>query len=247
MRFLACAALVLATLTSSLAAAQDAREQARALFEEASRQFDAGNYQLALDGFERSREMVASDPRASSLILFNIGRCHEELGRLRPALDTFERYLMESPADAPFRDETQDHVRDLRARIAAEGGSDPSPATESGTSPLVLVGAIVLGVGGLTALASIPTGILALDGAARLEETCPGGACPPNEAGTIDDTHTLGVVTDVLWATGLGVAAVGGVLLALGLTSGGSEDTAAIRPGFGCTGTGCTATLSGRL
>ena len=223
--------------------AQDARAEARSIFEEAERQFHAGNHQLALDGFVRSRELVANEPRASALILFNIARAQEELGRYREAVEAFEQYLMDSPDEAPFREETQDRVRELRARLAASG---ERPASASGTSsPLPLVGGIVLGIGGLTALVAIPTGVLALDGTSQLEAACPGRDCPASEAGRIDDTHTMGVVTDVLWVSGLSIAAIGATRLVLGLAgdTGGAE-AASLTPSFACTNEACIAAVT---
>ena len=247
---LACATVALALcLGASTARAQDTREQARTLFEEARRQFDAGNHQLALQGFMQSRELMADDPRASALLLFNIARAQEELNRLEEALATFEEYLVTAPGDAPFREETQDRVRELRARIAAArpvDGGGPSTAQPASSSPLPLVGGIVLGVGAAALLASIVPGVMALDGASQLEAACPGGSCPPEEAGRIDDTHTLGVVTDVLWVSGAVLAAAGAALLLIGISSGGSSDTAAIVPSLGCTSDGCFGGVAGR-
>jgi tetratricopeptide (TPR) repeat protein len=246
-------------LAASSAHAQEPREQARALFEEASRQFEAGNHQLALQGFVRSRELMADDPRASALLLFNIARAQEELNRLEEALATFREYLVSSPADAPFREETQDRVRELQARIDAagggggggDGGGDPSGpvAAPPSSSPLPLVGGIVLGVGAAVVLGSIVPGVMALDGASQLEAACPGGSCPPEEAGRIDDTHTLGIVTDVLWVSGAVLAAAGAALLVVGIASEGSSDSAAtpsVRPVAGCSLDGCFGGVTGR-
>jgi len=216
------------------------RAEARRVFDEAERQFNAENFRLALEGFTRSRALMRAEPRAAILILFNIGRAHEELGDDAEALAEFEQYLREAPADAPFRQPTEDRVLELRARLAARG------AGSGGVDPVLIVGASILALGGLVALGSLPTGLLALDGASTLEARCPGGECPASEAGRIDEAHALGVATDVLWASGLAVAAAGAALLLVGLT-GGDGERAGLRPGIACAGGGCLATLGGRL
>ena len=109
----------------------------------------------------------------------------------------------------------------------------------------------MLGIGVLTALIAIPTGIVALDGTSQLEAACPGGDCPASEAGRIADTHMMGVMTDVLWVSGLSITAIGATLLVLGLTGdgGGVEgvEAASLTPSFGCTNEACIAAVTGRL
>jgi tetratricopeptide (TPR) repeat protein len=222
--------------------AQD-REAARAAFDEASRQFEAGNHQLALDGFVRSRALMAGDARAQSLILFNIGRSQEELQLYDQAVRSFEEYLHSAPGDAPFRDQTVDRVRELRARLARGGGGGGSSASGGGPPVLVIAGGALAGLGALTVLAAIPTGVLALDGRKQLEDDCLGGSCPGSAQPLLDETATLGLVTDVLWITGVSLAAVGAALLVAGIAT--SDEAPAL--GAFCTGDGCAATLSARF
>jgi len=108
------------------------REEARRVFDEAERQFDAGNHRLALEAFTRSRELMRGEPRAAVLILYNIGRAHEELGDDAEALALFEEYLRDAPPDAPFRQRTEDRVRELRARVAAAAGQGAGGGASAG-------------------------------------------------------------------------------------------------------------------
>ncbi len=218
------------TLSSTQLAAQD-REQARRVFEEATRQFEQGNHSLALDGFVRSRAMLEGDTRARALILFNIARAQEELQRYDEALQSFEQYLADAPPDAPYREQTLDRVRELRVRVSSRRGQE--------TSPLMVAGALVAGLGGLTALGAIPTGVLALDATSRLEQTCAGTTCPQTSVGLRDEAQSLGLATDVLWITGLSVAVIGAALLLVGVST-----SDAPQAGAACTGEGCAATLS---
>jgi tetratricopeptide (TPR) repeat protein len=230
------------------ASAQD-HEEARTIFEEASRQFEAGNHLLALQGFLQSRELMADDARASALLLFNIARAQEELQRYADALATFEEYLVAAPRDAPFREETQDRVRELRARVEAttpRRDDQPAAIEPETSSPLPVVGGITLAAGVAVGLVALIPGVLALDGASGLEAAWPGGECPVAEASRIEETHTLGVVTDVLWISGAVVAAAGAVLLGVGVASARSSESAAMSPSIGCGPNGCIVGVAGR-
>lgn len=228
------AALLL--LTAATGSAQD-REAARRIFEEATRQFDVGNHQLALDGFHEARDLLAGDERAQILLGFNIARAQEELQRYDEALRSYQEYVDRAPSDAPYREHALDRIRELRARLAQR------PRASGGDSPLVVVGGIVAGVGALAALAAIPTGVLALDAGNRLQQMCGGSSCPQSLTDLRDEAYTLGLTTDVLWIAGVSVAAVGVGLLITGLVT--SPETP--RVGAFCTGDGCAATLSLRF
>lgn len=239
---------------SSLASAQ-VSDEARAAFEEGERQYVAGNHQLALEAFERVRELSADNPRARAIVGYNIAKCYDRLGRLADALREYEQYLADAPSDAPYREETLDRVRDLRGRVASEAASAPEVAEPEPTEPsapdeassgsvLVPVGVAVLSVGGAALLAAIPTGVLALDRGAELDATCPGGSCPQSAQGLLDDAYLLGTLTDVFWIAGLSVAAIGAVLLTVGVVSEGSE---APSVGAACMEEGCVATFTSRF
>lgn len=215
---------------ASTAAGQD-RDAAQRAFEEATRQFEAARFQLALEGFQESYRLMEGDARAQILIVYNIARSQEELHRYRDALASFERYVHDAPSDAPSRESALDHIRDLRGRIAAEAPSEP----RSSASPLVPVGVAVAGAGALALVAAIPTGVLALDGTSQLETTCDTSGCPPSAAGLVSDTRAFAIATDVLWIAGVGLAAVGATLLVLGLAGSSSEAAAAAA----CTEDGC--------
>lgn len=229
------------------AAAPDAA--ARAAYAEGERQYEAGNHQLALEAFERVRQLMTDNPAGRVLIGYNIAKCHDRLGRDAEALREYEQYLADAPSGAPYRTETLDRVRELRGRVAASGAS-AAPATgpsaeapaSSGGSVLVPVGIAVASVGAAAMLAAIPTGVLALDREAQLEATCAGGRCPQSAQGVLDDAYLLGTLTDVLWIAGLSVAAIGAALAVVGaVTESGSSPTA----GAACVEEGCVATIGG--
>src|SRR5690606_8179861 len=111
------------------------------------------------------------DPRAQALLWFNVGRAQEELSLYDEAIASFERYLADAPSDAPFREQTLDRLRELRARVARSGSTaGHEPAATGGPSPLLVTGAVVGSVGALALLASVPLGLVALDNRSELEQ-----------------------------------------------------------------------------
>lgn len=95
-----CACLILAALVFAAANAEaqgNRQATARALFDEAGRHFDAGEFDLAL---EKYRAAYRVTPRTK--ILLNIGAVLFELGQYAEAGNTFDEYLR-SPGADPVR------------------------------------------------------------------------------------------------------------------------------------------------
>jgi tetratricopeptide (TPR) repeat protein len=130
---LACA-LVLACLCAAAprAFAQPAPSQAqvaRKEHEEGRRAFAERRFAVALDHFQTAYALAPFPD-----LLFNIGRCQEELGRLAEAIDTYRRYLAVAPPGE--RDALQQLVTDLAARLARSPA--PPPSLETGAhAPLL--------------------------------------------------------------------------------------------------------------
>ncbi|MCP4606828.1 MAG: tetratricopeptide repeat protein [Proteobacteria bacterium] len=70
------------------------REEAKGYFISGSESFEVGNYRKAIDQFRKAFEIVRSPE-----ILYNIGRCHEELGEAEEAIYQYEMYLRFYPTD----------------------------------------------------------------------------------------------------------------------------------------------------
>jgi len=132
LRSLACSlvALGVATLAiSTRAAAQDdqARAQARALYESGARAYAAGDYQTAVDSFLRA---YALHPQAS--LLFNAAQVRRQqgYGHCRDAVEYYQRYLGASP-NASDRTEVDQAMAELRDCVAREereiGPREPEP------------------------------------------------------------------------------------------------------------------------
>jgi tetratricopeptide (TPR) repeat protein len=118
--------LFAAALTAGLSAAsaqeepeteqlsEEEKEAAKRHFVAGSEQFEAGNYREAIDHFEAGYEISRSPE-----FLYNLGRCHEELGENRRAVENYETYLKLRP-DAEDEDE-------VRGRIARLQEDQPEP------------------------------------------------------------------------------------------------------------------------
>ncbi len=104
----------------------DTEDEARWRFERARVDFEAGQYQEALDNFERAYELSQH-----AELLFNIGQCAARLAMDERALEAFQSYLDQMP-DAVNREDVEIRIRELRARItAAQTLTEPEGQTES--------------------------------------------------------------------------------------------------------------------
>ncbi|MEC7525969.1 MAG: tetratricopeptide repeat protein [Myxococcota bacterium] len=226
--------LVLLSLPAQ-ALAQENLEEARATFEQAETEFERANYALALQGFQRSYELLEGHPRRP-LVLYNIGRCYEELGRHREARDAYQRYLDEAGSEALEREDTEARIRELDTRVTmdastpAEGGGDISP-----------LGPVVMGVGGAMLVAGAVVGGLALASRGDLTAMCDSAMrCPADSRGLADEVSGLALATDVLLFGGAAIAAAG-LVLTLVL----QEDSERPAASVACAESGCVALVQG--
>lgn len=89
---------------------------ARDLFVQGSSSYRVGNYEAAIESWQRAFEL---DPRP--LLLYNLGQAYERLGRLVEAVDSTERYLREaSPTDSHRADATA-RLASMRERLQRTG------------------------------------------------------------------------------------------------------------------------------
>ena len=224
---------VLICLAASSASAQDESPQvreARMHFDLGTQHYEEADYALSLQEFQRSYEIMRQiNHRNAGLVVFNIARCYSRLNRDREAMQAYQRFLDEAPPDAPQRADAESELRELRAREALGGG---------GISP---VGPIIAAVGGAAIIAGAIVGGLALAADAEAAEGCIDGHCPVENAARADEAQLLANVADGLLFSGLGIAAVGVVLIFV-LPEEESTPVSA-----GCTGDGCMITVRGRF
>jgi tetratricopeptide (TPR) repeat protein len=126
--------LILFALVSLIAAARPAHawpiDDAKAAFAAGKAAFERGDYETALQQFERANS-IAPAPSLS----YNIGATYERLGRWADAAAAFDRYLEQ--AGAPQSDDEKQFQDNLRARADADRKRAPSaPAAAPTAAPL---------------------------------------------------------------------------------------------------------------
>ncbi|MCU1282712.1 MAG: Thiol-disulfide isomerase, partial [bacterium] len=98
-------------------------ELSRKEYADGAQAYERGDYDVALRHFQ-----AAYDSAPSPELWFNIGRCHERLGRWAEAATAYDRYLAGKPT---FDDAVQirEHISDLRLRAheAARLAQPPAP------------------------------------------------------------------------------------------------------------------------
>jgi tetratricopeptide (TPR) repeat protein len=110
------------------------KAEARRHFEKGTLRFDEGRFREAISHFEAAYEVTGAPE-----ILYNIGRCHEELGQTAAAVSHYERYL-ERQGDAA-------DAAEVRERIDRLKPADTAPAGEPGQRDAKAApGGVMLGV-----------------------------------------------------------------------------------------------------
>ena len=213
--------------------------QARARFEAAEEHFAAGELAQALTGFEDAYRLMEGHPRRA-LVLYNIGRINEELGRNVAALEAYRRFLDESDASAPNRAEAERRLRELEAR--QQLGSDGD--TSSIVSP---IGIVIAAIGGAAIVGGAVLGGVALASDADIAAMCDSmDRCPPESLGDAESTQLLANAADGLLFGGATVAVTGVVLMfVLADTEGDSPEEP--RATVACAPGGCTFAVGGRF
>jgi tetratricopeptide (TPR) repeat protein len=90
------------------------KAEAKHLADEATRKYNLGQFQEALDGYSKAYETF---PAAS--LLFNLGQCHRSLGNHERAVFFYEGYLREKP-NAPNRDVVEELLTEERGLLTKQ-------------------------------------------------------------------------------------------------------------------------------
>jgi PEGA domain/Tetratricopeptide repeat len=93
----------------------DVTSQARALFNQGTALYKSSKYELALAKFE---ETYALKPHPS--VTYNIGRCHEKMGHVAPALRHYRQFLREAP-NAPEAAAVALSMSNMETQLRARG------------------------------------------------------------------------------------------------------------------------------
>lgn len=83
---------------------REQKQQGREYFERGSAYYQVSEYEKAIAEFQKSYDLT-DDPA----LLYNIGRCHEEMGNAEQAVGYYSRYLAKSP-NASDASEVRDRI-----------------------------------------------------------------------------------------------------------------------------------------
>ena len=222
--------LAFAALAAPMAAAAQDDLSPRERFGRAVERFETLEYEGALEDFQRLYELTEE-----SALLYNIARCHEEIGSIPEAIEALEAYL-DSVESGPDREDALRRLVELERRRNAtpaevapvpEPQVDPErevePHQEGGLSTLSAAGIGLLAAGGAGLIVGAVLGGLAISEHDQLASSC----APMCEDAQLSGMRGLALGTDVSLVVGGVAAAAGVVLLVLGLNAG--DESASVR------------------
>lgn len=235
--------------TPEPAVSQADKTEAEQLSGQAIGEFNAKNYDKAVELFEQA---YALDPQPN--YLFNIGRVYEEAGNLESAVVFYGRFVKQPGVDIDAREVSLERLRVLRAIIEEtkqpDEKPDPEPEPEVEPEPQVEPEPVVdpsieqdkrkrkamrgagfglLGVGAGVLIGGIVLGALAQ-----------GDTNAAGEAGSLDEKRDLlasgagkALGGDVMYGIGGALLITGVVLVAIGFSKPKSSSRVAVSPSFG--------------
>jgi tetratricopeptide (TPR) repeat protein len=205
----------IATFVAGVAHAQApsrSEEEARQLFTEGQRAYDAGEFEEAVRAFRRAYLL---SPRFQ--LLYNIGQAELRAGRDQLALEAFEGFLRQAPEDHGLRGEVAERVRVMRGLgvdgADGDGDGDRAPPPPSGaTGGVDPAPWIVLGVGAAVAIGGAVLMGVGVSEADRVSNAPDGSRWP--------ELQSIASTADTLWGTGIVMLGVGAAALVAGLAWG---------------------------
>src|SRR5207237_7920421 len=108
------------------------RTAARNAWKQATRHYELGEFDKALEAFKEAYRNVP-DP----VLLFDLGQCYRQLGEVHEALRSYRVYLLKTP-ETPHSDEVRgliDRLQKTHAPPPADPQAAPPPPPATGLSP----------------------------------------------------------------------------------------------------------------
>lgn len=214
--------------------------QVEALSVEAADHFRAEEYEEAIALFEEAYDL---EPVPN--LLFNIGRCYEQLEEWELAKEHFEQFITSPDVATEAREKAMERVQSLNEIIAAEAEEEEErreeiaelDETEPDDEPDMLPGYAAVGTGGLLIIGGVVMGVLANGNANRIGEP---GLSYDERLDAQSTARTQGIVADVFYVTGAAATAAGIYLLltAKQETDSVADSARAIAPWFDRNGAG---------
>lgn len=129
-------AITVTLLFATTAFADPAERAAKRHFDRATKFFNLGKFDEALDEYTQAYEAKPIPD-----FLFNIGQCHRNLNNYDAAIFSFKKYLKLAP-DAENRDQVEEYIADLEAEQEKESSrrlklvKEPPPPPPPGETPV---------------------------------------------------------------------------------------------------------------
>jgi tetratricopeptide (TPR) repeat protein len=230
----ACAAALLASAATTESFAQPKKApppparsdprtaEAKKLFDDGAAAYAKGSYEEAIHAWEKAFELSQKP-----LIFESIANAWERLGDARKARDNLAKWRDSAPPEE--RDLLDARIKNLEARVQREDeaarkvAADQAAAerarvdAEANKSKPWVPGAVLLGGGGVLAIAGVVLDVVAAS------KRPPAGSCKASTGGqtfclasaqdAVGISNKLAIAGDVLWIAGAAAAAGGAVLI----------------------------------
>lgn len=212
--------------------------QVETLSVEGAQHFAAGDFEAAIVSFQ---EAYALQPVPN--LLYNIGRCHEQLEQWDQAIVYLERFITAPEVESDAREHAMQRVQSLREIKEATARGDDDPDTGDldddpmEPEPVVVEGPnrtpgfIAVGAGAGLIVGGVVMGLMASGNANTIQDTT---LSYDDRLAAQSSARTQGLVADIFYVSGAAVTAVGIYLL----VTAGSDDAppptaATIQPWIG--------------
>jgi len=213
------------TSFSSIAFAQDDAQKVEGLSKQAANKYREKDYPAAIDLFQKA---YAIEPVPN--LLFNIAKCYEKLEQWDPAIEYYQKFVVEPDVDKSARQSAMDRIDALKEVQAAQKQAErEAKSTDVVKAPDQKAEPIEAGPDYTWAYVTLGTGVALIGGGAVLGVLASGEETKFNQGQTFEERkdakdagETYAIVADGLYVTG-GIVAVVGVLLFVTADSG-SDD-----------------------
>jgi len=220
------AAVVLALGAHATAHAGDKKhnDKARAHFETGTAYFRLEKYPEALQEFEQGY-LEKQDPA----YLFNIAKCHRQLGRSAEAMRFFRRFVNETPNGHPQRAQAEQALRELEGTTAPAPPFVPPPPPPSTSPPAPPRSAppapsVAAGPAAVSPMPPAPSFVASPLAPPPVASAMVVSAPAPEVAAAPEPTNGRPVYKKWWFWTLVGAAVVGGILVGVAASSGHSPD-----------------------
>ncbi len=195
-------------------------QQVEQLSHKGAEHFGDGDFELAIEKFEAAYEL---EPVPN--LLYNIGRCYEQLENWEQAKHYVDEFIRSPDVDSESRDHAMDRVQSLREIQEAEKDTDTEPdetpeeiheeedavaEPDEVEEPNLIPGIATAGAGGALLLGGLFTGLAASSNADRISDT---DLDYRDRLDARDTARMQGVAADVMYVGGAAATAVGIYLL----------------------------------